>query len=134
MTRIDQQIIFSALGFIAVAMREETNAQDSAKRARGMAWLIEEFCKTSVTEAFGETKDYSGDNLPDEQIDNLINTFKTTLRDEQEAKLPQDRATLLKMHRRLQERAEHKSRQRLPNDLLADLILEFIDAEIEEEG
>jgi hypothetical protein len=51
MTRADHQILFMALGFVAVIL-QETPHQNQAIRAVGIAKLIEEFCRTSLPEIF----------------------------------------------------------------------------------
>ncbi|MDD3287582.1 MAG: hypothetical protein PHX43_01060 [Alphaproteobacteria bacterium] len=134
MTRTDQQLIFTALGFMAVLMRGEIDQNDSAKRARGIAWLIEEFCLNSQSSNIGDAKDCFSDDLTDNQVDGLIDNFKATLRDKGEATLPEDRQTLLKIHQRLEERIQNKARQSFSAETLSDLILQLIDVEIDEEG
>jgi hypothetical protein len=99
-----------------------------------MAWLIEEFCQTAIPEAFGGTKDYSGDNLSDDQIDGLLETFKVALSQHGDATLPQDRPTLLRIHQRLRERSGNREDEEISTDELADHILQLIDDELAEEG
>jgi len=52
MKREDRQLLFTALGFMAVVMQRGTMTGDGAARAQGFAILIEEFCRTAVPEAF----------------------------------------------------------------------------------
>jgi hypothetical protein len=48
---IDQKLLFTALGFLAVTLRGDA-AADQAERALAMAGLIESFCRLHVPEAF----------------------------------------------------------------------------------
>jgi hypothetical protein len=133
MTQEDQKILFNSLGFLAVLLRGESDQQDNAKRARGLAWLIEEFCRTVDQKGFAQENDLSDDPLSDARLEDWIKQFKTKLQIEGEAMLPEDRASLLRIHKLLEDRANQKARQNLPTELLADLILQMIDNEIEEE-
>ena len=51
MTRNDYQILFTALGFTAVAVQGDVG-QDGAAKARAFAGLIESFCRAELPEAF----------------------------------------------------------------------------------
>ncbi|MDD3288696.1 MAG: hypothetical protein PHX43_06820 [Alphaproteobacteria bacterium] len=115
-------------------MRGEIDQNDSAKRAQGIAWLIEEFCLNSQSSNLRDTKDCFGDDLTYNQIDGLIDNFKATLRDKGDATLPEDRQTLLKIHQRIEERIQNKARQSFSAETLSDLILQLINVEIDEEG
>jgi hypothetical protein len=50
-TEIDQKPLFTALGFLAVALRGDAPA-DQAERALAVAGLIDSFCRLHVPEAF----------------------------------------------------------------------------------
>jgi len=54
MTRSDHQIFFTALGFLAVLLRDDTSQDKQAPRAASIARLIESFCRATVPEAFDE--------------------------------------------------------------------------------
>ncbi len=65
MTRTDHRIIFTALGFLAVIMRNDLPQDKRALRAASIADLIEAFCLVEIPDAFsseqgiqkaGETK------------------------------------------------------------------------------
>jgi hypothetical protein len=55
MTPTDQKLFFTALGFLAVVLKE-TPQDKQAQRAAVMAGLIEAFCKATVPEAFGDDR------------------------------------------------------------------------------
>jgi len=52
MTPEDRQLLFTALGFMAVTMKGDKAIGNGAARAQDYATLIEEFCRTTVPEAF----------------------------------------------------------------------------------
>ena len=51
MTRTDTKVIFAALGFLAVILRDAPKDAE-ARRAMAIADLIESFCRSAVPEAF----------------------------------------------------------------------------------
>ncbi len=52
MERTDIDVLCAALAFTAVAIKGEDKMPDGAARAAGLAYLIKEFCRMSVPEAF----------------------------------------------------------------------------------
>jgi len=52
MTRMDYRVIFTALGFLAVILRNDVPQDKQALRATTIARLIESFCITSLPDAF----------------------------------------------------------------------------------
>ena len=53
-TAIDLRVLCNALGFAAMAVQGDAGLKEGAFRARGFARLIEEFCRTSIPEAFSD--------------------------------------------------------------------------------
>ena len=51
MTRTEYKVVFTALGFLAVILRDMSNGRQS-HRAAAIADLIESFCVGAVPEAF----------------------------------------------------------------------------------
>lgn len=49
MTRDDQKMMFTAMGFLAVLLRDEPQDKQ-AQRAKAIAKLIENFCQTAIEE------------------------------------------------------------------------------------
>lgn len=54
MSRTDRQLVFTALGFLAVIVREDVPHECQAMRALAIADLIEAFCRSSLPEAFNQ--------------------------------------------------------------------------------
>ena len=54
MTRTDREILFTALGFLAVVLRDDVPHDKQAMRAMAVADLIESFCRSALPESFAE--------------------------------------------------------------------------------
>lgn len=54
MTRNDYQILFTALGFLAIILREDVARDKQALRATAIAGLIEAYCRTALPDAFND--------------------------------------------------------------------------------
>jgi hypothetical protein len=132
MTPADLRTFCTALGFTAVVMQGNTG-KDNAARAQDIAVLIEEFCRTTLPDVFlsEEVAPVARDDAP---IDRMIDRFKTELRDNQVASLPQDRETLLRFYDRLQLRQAWRHQKPFyaaaPDDLIANRVLSMIDEEL----
>lgn len=136
MTRTDQQILFTALGFTAVVL-QGGREDDGSRRAQEFARLIEEFCRATLPEVFAPTDHIVESPQPDIAIDTMIERFKAELQDKGEARLPQDRAILLRFYDRLQLRQTQRQQQvfytTAPDDLIANRVLALIDDELASE-
>jgi hypothetical protein len=51
---LDLDMLCAALAFTAVAIKGEDKMPDGAARAAGLAYLIKEFCRVTVPEAFAD--------------------------------------------------------------------------------
>jgi len=78
--------------------------------------------------------------MPDDQdsaIDRMIEEFKATFRAQESACLPEDRATLLAFHNRLQQRRLRRDQEKLyaadADDFIAKRALMLVDAELHDE-
>lgn len=121
MTRTDHQLLFTALGFLAVVMKGEDTKKDGAKRATALAGLIESFCYTTVPDAFENFPEMDGG-----MIDQMIDWAKAKMGYGEPAKLPDNRNLMIRMYRRLQER----HRRYATDDLMADEIVHLLEEEI----
>ena len=52
---VTRELLFTALGFTAIAMQDSPSAA-TADRARAFAALIEDFCRQALPEAFEATR------------------------------------------------------------------------------
>ncbi len=135
MTRTDRKILFTALAFFAVII-EGKNASDrhKAERILKLAGLVESFCVEHVSSMLRVAADETGTSA----IDQIIERHIDELRDKEETRLPEDRATLINIHDRLQQRKTRRMRREFyasaPEAQLADLVLQLLDEEIEDEG
>lgn len=136
MTSVDQKTFFTALGFLAVAMKgENPERENEAERVRQLASLIESFCAEHVCNP-------TSSDLPDmnsiAEIDRLIGSHIQNLRQKEETRLPEDKATLIGLCDRLQ----HRKARRMQREFyaaaseakLADLVLRLLDEEINDDS
>lgn len=121
----DLRILCTALGFTAVAVKGNPAAPDGARRALGFANLIEAFC-THTVPSLGAAANENEAWRMDETIEKL----KTGLRSEGSAPLNHSRATLFHLYDRLRTRYAAFA----TDDMVADRVLELLDAELENEG
>jgi len=133
MTSIDPKTFFTALAFIAVVRGPRpADDQQTAAQIREFAGLIEEFCVATAA-----------DNpacLPDDAdataIDQTIGRHIRELREKEITVLPRDRESLIKLYDRLNYRNQRRiNRQLYPTfntSKLADMVLDYLDNEIEQ--
>lgn len=93
MTRTDQKVLFTALGFLAVVIND-VPGDGRAARATALADLIEGFCKTMVPDAFGL------EGAPQERraTELVLETFIAEMHANEFARLSFARPTLLAMY------------------------------------
>jgi hypothetical protein len=98
MTRDELQILFTALGFLAVVMKGENANKDDAKQAKAMAALIEAFCQAAHPELFDDGAEAA-------ELDRIIEDLKDDeLQFSQSATLLADKALLCRVLDRLLQR------------------------------
>ncbi len=133
MTWRDQRMLFTALGFLAVTMKDgNTESADLAYRARAMAALMEEFCRDNVQPG-AVTLDMDS-AIAVSAVDQMILHYVRELREREETVLPEDRETLLRLYDRLQHRAIRREQAEFYSNahvqIVADRVLAYLDAEI----
>lgn len=133
MTRTDQKILFTALAFLAVMIKDEKKTRmDETTKVRQFASCIETFCFETVGDAMLLPPLEAGTV----QIDQLIERHIQELKRKENTNLSENREILIKLYDRLQQRKA----QRLQRDFyvsateekLADLVLRLLDEEIED--
>ncbi len=135
MTRTDRKILFTSLAFFAVIIKGK-NACDphKADRVLKLAGLVESFCAEHVSSVLHAAGDETGTLA----IDQIIERHVDELRNKEETRLPEDRATLINIHDRLQQRKTRRMRREFygsaSEEQIADLVLKLLDEEIEDEG
>lgn len=137
MTRYDQRILYSAMGFLAVVLhdgegKDGHKSSHLADRAKFIAGLIEAFCKENVP-AIGLMLDLDSDTSI-EATDQIIAHHVKELREKHETILPQEREGLLRLYDRLSQRHHRREQREIYTDAgidrLADLVLDYLDEEI----
>src|SRR5262249_47524240 len=108
------------LGFTVVVMQgHDTPKKDRALRATGYANMIEEYCHVTLPDVL-TAREATDTAL----IDQTISRLKVNLESKHEAKLPDTREALLRVHDRLTSRAS--------DDALADSVLRLLEEEIKQ--
>ena len=133
MTRTDQKILFTALAFLAVVMRgKDVSSGEAAEQIRALSGLIESYC----ADVIGMPVAVGEDNAS--AIDEMIVTYIREQRDQGEMRLPEDKGTLIRVLDRLQQRKTQRIQREFyacaSEDKLADLVLAFLEEEIESVG
>jgi hypothetical protein len=137
MTRIDQQIFYTALAYIAVYLKDPQEAHQ-AEPAKTLARHIELYCRENIENVFPPVS-IGFVNAPGmEEIDQAIDQHIAELRLTETTILPQDKSTLLKFYDRLQQRKARRSQAafyEMANvEILANAVLKYIDEEIADMG
>ena len=122
MNPADLRIICTALGFTAVVMKESDPHKESAHRALGLASQIEKFCYHTIPQLAIAANENTAI-----QMDETIEKLKSDLRQKGQADMQKSRQLLFQLYDRLRQRyATYAS-----DDMLADRVLELLDAELE---
>jgi hypothetical protein len=122
MNPTDLRTLCIALGFTAVVMKGDEKHQDRARRALRFANLIEAFCTYNFPQP-----SYAVNENEALQLDEIIEKLKNDLRGKGHTDLQKDRETLLRLYDRLRQRYATFAN----DDMIADRVLELVDAELE---
>jgi hypothetical protein len=131
MTRTDKKILFTALAFFAVAAKDKRSDNlRQAKRVLELAGLVEDFCTEHVSSVVWTAADETGALA----VDAVIEQHLGELRAKEETRLPEDRAALINIHDRLQQRQTRRMRREFyafaTEAQIADVVLKLLDEEI----
>jgi hypothetical protein len=129
---VDQGTLFTALAFVAVVQNGKSAAdRETAEQIRRFAELMGAFCGTNIADDLAPDADIAG-------IDKIIARHIGELRQKEETRLPEDRATLIRLYDRLCQRKARRMQRELyasgTEAQLADLVLQFLDEEIADDG
>ncbi|MDD5586878.1 MAG: hypothetical protein PHY92_07990 [Alphaproteobacteria bacterium] len=122
MTRKDIQILFTALGFLAVVMKGENAKKDGAKQAKAMASLIEAFCRTTHPELFNN--EINGDAA---ELDQMIEDMKE---DERHIGPLADLTANKNLLHRIYDRLLQRHRAYASDEMIAGEVAHFLEEEI----
>jgi hypothetical protein len=131
MTRTDRKTLFTALAFFAVAVQgKKPDDPQKAKRVLELAELVESFCAEYVSSVAWAAADETGTLV----VDGVIEQYIGELRGKEETRLPDDRASLINIHDRLQQRKTRRVRRDFyafaTEDQIADVVLTLLDEEL----
>ncbi|HUY67917.1 MAG TPA: hypothetical protein VMV79_01275 [Alphaproteobacteria bacterium] len=134
MTPNDFRLYCRALGFATVFATGVPENVDGTKASR-FAELIEAFCLATIPDAFGPANANIGDEGDPAALDLAIDRYKAELAGEGSARLPDDRATLLKFYDRLHQRQARRRERHFyatgSDEMIANRVLQLIEEEIE---
>lgn len=105
MTHIDRKTFFTALGFLAVLMRDGRAQKNGAVRVTAMARVIEMFCRTTHLDLFFDELSEA-----DAELDKTIESLKNSHHVRQLLGLTSDPTLLPKLYDRLFSRHRAYSR------------------------
>lgn len=134
MRSVDQKTLFTALGFLAVVLQDET-LDKRAIRAKAIAELMDQFCAEATSERY---VDLRAENPHPAQSRELLEDYIAELRDAGSASLNYDRHTLLDMYEiLLVQKMWHEQREFFATgheDLIAGRILKLAEERIQWES
>jgi hypothetical protein len=137
MTKDEQLRLSLMLAFQAIIAQGESATSDAAaERIIDLAKLMDEFCDLHLTQSFPEETIKFADEKNASQIDATINMHIEELRKRETTQLPENREILIQLYDRLQQRKMRRGLwlfyAQAPAERLADLVLDYMDEEIEE--
>lgn len=119
-----------------LAQGENVKSENAAQKIIGLAKLMNEFCDLNISQNSSEETIKFSENEQVIKIDRALDQHIEELKNKEETILPQDRETLLQFYDRLQQRKTRRTQQLFyeqgTDKQLANLILKYIDEEIEE--
>jgi hypothetical protein len=137
MTKDEQMRLSLMLAFqTMIAQGESATSEATVQKIIGLAKLMDEFCDLHLTQSFPAATIKFADDKGAAQIDATINMHIEELRKREATQLPTERETLIQLYDRLQLRKIRRGLwmfyAQAPAERLADLVLEYMDEEIEE--
>jgi hypothetical protein len=119
-----------------LANGKKTETPDTAKRIMEFAKRMNEFCDLYVSKAFSPETEFFIDDKGAAKIDAAIAQHIEELRTKETTHLPEDKETLIQFYDRLQQRKSRRMQWQFyataTKEKLSDLILHYLDEEIED--
>ena len=137
MVRDDYKILFTALAFLAVVLKDGDNlGKGSAAKIIKLADVLRSFCAENVPSAFSQDGFCLVEDFDAPRIDAILARHTEELIRNHETRLPEDRESLLQLYDRLQLRKTRRMQwqfyAKATEEKLADLVLRLLDEEIED--
>ena len=115
---------------------KKTDTKDSAQKIIELAKHMNEFCDFHLPEAFPPTTISFVDDTGAAKIDEAINLHIEELRKQETTRLPEDKGSLIQFYDRLMQRKSRRTQMlfyaNATKEKLADLVLRYLDEEIED--
>lgn len=134
----DEQLRLCLMLAFQTVTSQDKNAQSGAsvEKIITFARLMDEFCNLHLVQTFPIDTIKLVDDKGAAKTDAAINLHIEELQKQESTQLPADRETLIQFYDRLQQRKTRRSQwlfyAQAPAEKLADLVLQYMDEEIEE--
>lgn len=128
MNNADLRVLSHALAVTHTLIHTSKDAY--ATLAEGLARHIEDFCRQTVPEAFGNESDSEIIQRAADYADGVITQIKVSTKAERKKLMPKDRNLLLLMHKILEERGNSRARSLYPTELIKRLVSQMIEDEV----
>jgi hypothetical protein len=136
MTKEEQLRLSLLLAFQTVITHGGKITEDAQKRILGLAQRMNEFCDLQLKQASPEETIKLVDDKGAAKIDDAIASYIEELRTKESTELPQDKESLIQLYDRLQLRKSRRMQWQFyttaKEEKLADLVLHYLDEEIED--
>jgi len=125
------------LAFQSVVTNGRTKTQDAEKKVVELAKRMDEFCALHDRSSLAANTMSFVDDAEAAKLDDAISKHLTELKSKEQTNLPQDRETLIRLYDRLQQRKSRRLQAHFymtaKEEKLSDLVLRYLDEEIEDE-
>ncbi|MGE0108452.1 MAG: hypothetical protein AB7S81_01625 [Bdellovibrionales bacterium] len=137
MTKDEQLRLCLMLAFQSLISQDvNAKSKESTQRIVTLARLMDEFCNLHLKQTFPEMTIELAEDKWAAKIDAALNMHIEELQKREQTQLPEDRETLIQFYDRLQQRKARRGQwlfyAEASTEQLADLILKYLDEEIED--
>jgi hypothetical protein len=119
-----------------ISQGENAKSKKAVQRIVALARLMDEFCDLHLKQTFPEKTIELAEDKWATKIDAALNMHVEDLQKREQTQLPEDRETLIQFYDRLQQRKARRKQwlfyAEASTEQLADLVLKYLDEEIED--
>jgi len=119
-----------------ISQGENAKSKEATQRIVALARLMDEFCDLHLKQTFPEKTIELAEDKWATKIDAALNMHVEELQKREQTQLPEDRETLIQFYDRLQQRKARRKQwlfyAEASTEQLADLVLKYLDEEIED--
>ncbi len=119
-----------------ISQGENAKSKEATQKIVALAKLMDEFCNLHLKQTFPAQDLALAEDKWATKVDAALNMHIEELQKREETQLPEDRETLIQFYDRLQQRKTRRKQwlfyAEASNEQLADLVLKYLDEEIED--